>query len=320
MPMLDVQKEGAVIGRIRIGTTAPAKNGKTKPISLLEFRLTTDIPKVADKVAELWGGEPRQVKLFNGKKTIEVMTERDELPILLPPKQQIVTQWWEMWSAAGCARRCDSVTETKSQKPCMCPEDLDQRAKLAQSGSACRPTTRLSVMLPDVPGLGVWMLTTGGMVAAKGIGGIAEALEAARAAKMIIPAVIRNRWLGQGVNQYVSPYVHVEQSVSELVALQGRNQSFAEALDAAPSQQAALPSGVVPVQPVGVREISNLDDEPIEAEIVHDDELDAEHQAELDKRIQAGNFPQPWSRAVELQVERWRKELLGDQHNGRPFE
>jgi hypothetical protein len=48
-------------------------------------------------------------------------------------------------------------------------------------------------------------------------------------------------------------------------------------------------------------------------------ELDADHTAELEERIRKGNFPNPWSRAVEKQVSRWRDELLADQESRRPF-
>jgi hypothetical protein len=73
----------------------------------------------------------------------------------------------------------------------MCPADKTERADLAKDGKACKPTTRLNVILPELQGLGVWRLESHGYYAAVELAGSAEYLSMATTAGHRIPAHLR---------------------------------------------------------------------------------------------------------------------------------
>jgi hypothetical protein len=191
MPILDLQRRGRQIGEIRLGAVVKTASGSTRPSKLDSFRFTCKSGSIAESVAQLYGGTARAVELQNGEQSYEVMTGCTEVPVMVPPGDQVISQWYEQWSAGGCQRRCDGVTEQLTQSPCKCPSDPEERNRLAAKGSACKPTTRVNVMLPDLPDLGVWLVQSHGFYAAIELGGAAEVLASAREAGVIIPAKLR---------------------------------------------------------------------------------------------------------------------------------
>jgi hypothetical protein len=205
MAILDIQRRGQQIGRIRIGEqVAILKDGKdtgrTRPARRETFRLTTGSRHEADAIAALLGGTPRP---WNGQ--WEVPTDATEINVMVPPRDQVISQNYEMWTAGGCQRRCDSQHEQVSGGPCLCPHAADpsdaeeveraalRRAEMAKMNPprACGLVTRLNVMIPDLPGLGVFRLDTGSYYAAVEIGDAAALLQAARDRGLFLPAVLR---------------------------------------------------------------------------------------------------------------------------------
>lgn len=172
-PIIDIQRRMVQVGRIRLGT----KQGN-RPVRLDTWRLTSRDRKRLDAAAEIFGGNVQEWEGRQGE--YELITEVADLPIMLLPGQTL-TQWLELWSGGGCKRRCDGDTETISDGPCLCdPEKPD-----------CKPHTRLNVMLPDVPGLGMWRLDSTGWNAARELAGTAEFLEQATARGELLPARLR---------------------------------------------------------------------------------------------------------------------------------
>lgn len=154
MPLLQIQQRVKECGRIRIGQ----KGSKGQPEKLTVFRFTSFDKHAIESAAKLYGGtvKPCEGKDLEGQ--FEVITTVSEIQFITPPKQE-PSQYMEMWSGGGCQRRCDGNTELLSGKPCMCnPED--------PPNECCKPTTRLSVILPDLPGLGVWRIESHGWNAA----------------------------------------------------------------------------------------------------------------------------------------------------------
>lgn len=167
MPILGLQQRIRELGRIRIGQVVKGANGKTRPEKLDRFRLTSASRELLEKVAALYGGTVAEWTPANGGPAQwEVITEAKRLPILVPP--QPVSQWYELWSGGGCQRRCDGEREVLTDKPCLCDPDPQERA--------CKPTTRLNVVLRDVEGVGVWRLESHGYYAAVELPGVAELL------------------------------------------------------------------------------------------------------------------------------------------------
>src|SRR5690606_36837148 len=102
-----------------------------------------------------WGGEVRPWD-NGGSPEHELYTDTNQVPVVVPPTEMAFSQWYEQWSAGGCQVRCDGQWDQQGDRACHC--DPESRA--------CKITTRLSVMLPDLPGLGVWRVETHGYYAA----------------------------------------------------------------------------------------------------------------------------------------------------------
>ncbi|WP_262058571.1 hypothetical protein [Streptomyces sp. STR69] len=166
MPILDLQMRMRQLGEIRLGHVVATSNGKTRPAKLDKFRFTSASREILTSVAELYGGEVKPWTPANGGPSeFEVYSTVNRLPVLIPPRDA-VSQWYELYAGSKCQRRCDGVTEHKSDRPCMCdPENRD-----------CAMTTRVNVMLRNVPALGQWLLISKGYHAAVTLPPAAELL------------------------------------------------------------------------------------------------------------------------------------------------
>jgi hypothetical protein len=203
MAVLDLQRRSQQIGRIRTGIQVQISNGgRGRPAKLDTLRFTSGSKFAVEAVSILYGGDVRPWK--NGSRNEwEVITKVSEIGITVPPRDAVISQFYEMWSKGGCQRRCDSRQEQKSNGPCLCPHADNpgdpvqvelaalERAELAKTGKACKLVTRISVMIPDLPGLGVWRLDTGSFYAAGEIIDQAALMEMARAHDVGLPAMLR---------------------------------------------------------------------------------------------------------------------------------
>jgi Recombination directionality factor-like len=205
MAILDLQRKGQQIGRIRVGQQVAIMKdgedtGRTRPAKLDTFRFTTGSRAEAEAIAELYGGDVRQ-----WNREWEVITGKSAIGVTVPPRDQVISQHYEMWNAGGCMRRCDSQHEQISNGPCLCPHAEDttnadevaamalKRADMAKLNppKACKPVTRINVMIPDLPGLGVFRLDTHSYYAAVEIGDSAELMQVARDKGVFLPAILR---------------------------------------------------------------------------------------------------------------------------------
>jgi hypothetical protein len=223
-PIIELQRRMVEAGRIRAGE----RGSKGEPRKLDKWRLTSkDRPRL-ERAAELWGG---QVQEWEGQ--FELYTDTDSLPILVEPGR-LPTTWYEMWSKGGCQRRCDGEHEIVSDSSCLCNAEQER---------TCKPYTRLSVMLPDLPGIGSWLLTSTGWNAASELIGAVDILQRASAQGVLIPARLtlqqRVEVKSGQTRRYAVPVIDIDVSFRELL---GGNQG---ALPSPPA--AALPSGYVPL-------------------------------------------------------------------------
>jgi hypothetical protein len=181
-PIVDVQRRLHEVGRIRIGDQVASGNG-TRPRRLQHFRFTSASRRPLEAVAGLYGGEVRPWEGAPAGEQFELYSTASELLVVLPPSEMAFSQFYELWSAGGCQRRCDGVHEMLRDGPCLC--DADKRD--------CVPHTRLSVMLTSVPTLGLWRIDTGGWYAASELMGAADLakLIALSSGRSIIPGRLR---------------------------------------------------------------------------------------------------------------------------------
>lgn len=200
MPILDIQRRFRELGRIRLGVKEPVltqggkpktKDGQpvTRPKKLSTFRLTTPWRHLLDAALEVGiAGEVKPWTPEEGREEFELVTDVNRLDVLVPPGE-VLSQWWEAWKGGGCDRRCDGVRMViaggkSADRDCLC-------AKENRDPRACKPTTRLLVMLPGLPDLGVWRLESHGFNAAVELGGAVNITELATARGVIIPAELR---------------------------------------------------------------------------------------------------------------------------------
>ena len=180
MPIIDLQRGISEAGRIRIGQQVAAGNGRTRPSKLDTFRLTSSDRRRIEQAAALYGGTVAEWLAPAGKQW-EVITTSDSLEVIVPPSDLAFSQNYELWSAGGCQRRCDGVTEQIGEQPCVC----DPAAR------ECDIHTRLSVMLRDLPGLGVWRIDTQGWYAARELSGAVRIIQMAAGRGALLPARLR---------------------------------------------------------------------------------------------------------------------------------
>lgn len=249
-PLLDRQRRGVVLGSIRIGTTVQSQ-GKTRPVKLDTFRLTSPDRVKVDAASALYGGEVREWRPQGrtaGGVQYEVVTTVDRLPVRVPPGEP-VQQMYEQWGGVR-QRLCDGITEVMSGTTCRCPADLMERRNLAADGHACKPVTRLSLILADLPGLGVWQLTSTGDYAADELASVAELLRKSEAAGVMLPAVLRleqreSRGSGK-VHHFAVPVLDIGAS---LAALESGDFTPAGALTSHAEQRRAIGAGQAAPQP-----------------------------------------------------------------------
>jgi hypothetical protein len=203
------------VGRLRLGQKLPTKNG-TRPAALDAWRLTSKSRYRLEAAAQLYGGTVQEWKDAPGEdQQWELFTDAKALRVAVVPTLP-VTQFYEHWSAGGCQRRCDGITELLSGDGCLCAVEADDPTDFR-----CKPTTRLSVLLPDLPGLGVWRVETHGYYGAAELAASAELL-ASFGRPMPVALLIdqrSERRPGKPRRDYVVPMLDSRQSFLDLQAL-----------------------------------------------------------------------------------------------------
>lgn len=211
MSIIQLQRRIAEVGRIRIGQQVSTGRGKKRPTKLETFRLTSPNRTRIEQAARLYGGEVVEWEAPAGNQ-FEVVTKTDVLPVIVPPSDMAFSQYYELWSGGGCLRRCDGATESIGDQPCIC--DPDNRE--------CAIHTRLSVMLRDLTGLGLWRLDTSGYFAALELQGAVDVMRMAAAAGKMLPAALRleQRQIkrpNEQVKRFAVPVLDVEVSPAQLL-------------------------------------------------------------------------------------------------------
>lgn len=139
------------LGRLRAGDVEETE-GKSRPKKLSTWRITTPTEDIARKAAILYGGEVEPW----GEGQWEVLTETDVLQVLIPEQDIVGGQFMEEWAAGGLIHRCDGTIDLATDMACL----------RDGNGCKCKITTHLLVVLPELPGLGVFRLTSGSWNAA----------------------------------------------------------------------------------------------------------------------------------------------------------
>ncbi len=205
-------------GRIRSGIKTGAKGA---PKALTTWRFTSPHQDLIEALAERYGGEARPWSEAKAaaQHQWEVVTEAKSVRVYVPPGG--LTQGYELWSGARCERRCNGVTaEVPSRGPdgiaevdCLCVREQDLQ---------CKPVTRLSVVLPDIPFRGTWRLETKSWNAADELNAMERMIDSLQETRDIVAADLileqRSRMTPQGKRNFVVPTLALTASVEALAA------------------------------------------------------------------------------------------------------
>jgi hypothetical protein len=221
-----LQKKLAQIGKIRFGK----KGAKNAPEKLSTIRLTSPDKSVLDAAAKAYGGTVQPWNPTEFRKEWELITAVKEIPFIISPLP--ITQYMEDWGGGECKRRCDGVTEMKSGKPCMCE---------ATGNVVCKPTTRFSVILKDLPGVGIWLFESHGWNAATELTFTADLLmqwtkNHRRPVRARLLLESRQSKKDGQTRNYVVPKIAVDETPEELLML-GQSQPEVPALESAVDTQ-----------------------------------------------------------------------------------
>lgn len=182
--LIDIQRRFVEIGRLRTGERVATTGGKSRPKKLDTWRLTSPSKDAIVAAAEKYGGSPEA-----WEDQYQVVTESATLEVMLPPQAGVrsYSLSYELWSGGGCQRRCNGqdamIARGDQLVPMACQCDPDDRE--------CKPTLRVPFFLPDLPGLGVWRLDTGGYNAAAELPGMLDLLAQFTAVGKPVRAILR---------------------------------------------------------------------------------------------------------------------------------
>lgn len=149
--IITLQRQARELGRLRTGYT----DGK-RPKRSETWVISSHSQDYIEAAASECGGNPEKWQpQGNGAAQWRVITTSSAIDAILPPGDPL-SQAYEMWNKGGCARRCDGITESLTDSPCVCRSDFGEDFHEQPTGTVCNMTTRLNVMLPAMPDFGVW--------------------------------------------------------------------------------------------------------------------------------------------------------------------
>lgn len=193
-----MQKQARELGRLRTGYSVPNQDPtkRPRPVKSKTWVLSSHAEHyVAAAAAQLGGKVERWQPQGNGAPQFRVITEAEQLDALLPPGDPL-SQANEMWNKGGCVRRCDGETEQISRHPCLCyaehgPDWHLLRQELRTKDKVCAATSRLNVVLPDMPDVGVWRVETHSFYAANELAGTVDMVLSGTGGKGLFPVRLR---------------------------------------------------------------------------------------------------------------------------------
>ena len=236
-----LQRRHAELGRIRLGDQQPVGDGKTRPNKLSMFRFTSVSERYIRDLAELYGGQAQPWD-NGGIPSWEVYTTAKSMPVIAVKGG--LSQWMEFWAAGGCMHRCDGETNVLTGEACDVNEKVQVGRKTVNPHSEAKPTTRLSLMLPELEAIGVWRLESHGWNAAAEIPAVAEL---AQYVGDLVPAhlhLVERRSVKDGkTSRFVVPVLDLQIGTARLREIVAEKSGVTELAGptAAPALEAATP-------------------------------------------------------------------------------
>lgn len=184
--ILTLQRQARELGRLRTGTF----DGR-RPVRSDTWVISSHSEEYVEAAAAVWGGKPEKWQpQGNGAQQYRVITTSTTVDAILPPGDPL-SQAYEMWNRGGCQRRCDGITELLSDNPCVCRAQHGDDFHEQKQGSVCNMTTRLNVMLPAMPDIGVWRAETHSFYAANELAGHVDTIRGLVGPQSMVPVRLR---------------------------------------------------------------------------------------------------------------------------------
>lgn len=134
---------------------------KTKPLSLSQWRFTSDAPEVAARVAELFGGEVEEWDTDKAN-NLQVLSESSRVDLLLDGPDALRSRM-VLWGRKGIIHACDGVYFVDGEdrgQPCGCPPEFAIRKANAEKGTGPQPEITLKARLVADEELGFFLYRT----------------------------------------------------------------------------------------------------------------------------------------------------------------
>lgn len=167
-----------IVGRFRSGAQV---NGR--PLSLDEWRVTTDDPEVAAAVIDLFGSKTGEAQEWatQGDDKLEVYTTSSVVDVILDGPGAIQTAM-ALWGRNGLVHKCDGETISagdQAGQPCpQAGKTVQERKEAAKAGYGCEPSLQVYFRLAANPDLGKFRFSSGSWTFAGEIGEVEDALAA----------------------------------------------------------------------------------------------------------------------------------------------
>ena len=245
VPIRNLTQRPVELGRIRIGV----KSGKAMK-AIENFRFTSSDRAALEQVAAHYGGT---VQPWSDDKAAEgqweVITDAPEIRIALPADPLGGTPMYELYGGGGRERWCDGEKCEVWEKGPDGPEPSEVPCKCAAAGEmTCKPTVHLSVILPDVRGIGVWRLTTHSWNAAQEMPAMVSMIDSLQTEgiQRAVLRIERKRSVQAGqTRKFPVPTLGLDASIEQLMA----GEAAVGRLSAAAVPE--IEAGPMPPDPVG---------------------------------------------------------------------
>ena len=119
---------------------------RNRPRTLGTWRVTTESPRIADRIAQVLGGYIQQDPTAD---LAEILTTSSTIDILLTEPTALYIGWQR-----DDKNTCDGRTRDDRQV-CICPADHELRRAAAKQGRGCRPHAKVLFRLLDDQAVGV---------------------------------------------------------------------------------------------------------------------------------------------------------------------
>ncbi|MFG2826055.1 hypothetical protein ACGFWI_01005 [Streptomyces sp. NPDC048434] len=196
--ILTHQRQARELGRLRTGWSVPNDDPKKRPrpVKSKTWVLSSHAEHYVAAAAAAWGGTvERWQPQGAGAEQFRVITKAESIDALLPSGDPLA-QFNEMWNKGGCVRRCDGETERISRRPCLCLAEYGEdwhllRQDQYKKDKVCAATSRLNVVLPDMPDVGVWRAETHSFYAANEMAGTVDMVLSGTGGRGLVPVRLR---------------------------------------------------------------------------------------------------------------------------------